>query len=56
VRLTEGTGPYGAMGRSKGTRGADRKVGRRSPKINSRAYKKGFMPKNKPRGVLNDNY
>ncbi len=53
MRLNDGTDPYGAMARGKGTSKKDKAIGHKTPKLKS---KQGFMPKNKPRGILKDNY
>lgn len=56
MRLTSKTEPGGAMARNKGTGKADSSVGKKTPKLKSKAYKAGMMPQANPRGILKDNY
>jgi hypothetical protein len=56
MRTSEHIDPGGEMARVKGTRNKDSKIGKKTPKLKSQAYKKGIMTTNKPRGILKDNY
>ena len=56
MRTSEHIDPGGEMARVKGTSKKDKAIGHKTPKLKSKAYKKGMMPKANPRGILKDNY